>query len=364
MLLRLDLQLFADEKTEKATPNKRRETRKKGQVAKSQEVSASITLLLTFAFLSVGGKSFIEGCLNIYRHSFQEYLLWDLSIKSTQLLFNQLLLDTAKLIAPIFGVAFVAGLVANYIQVGFMFNTESLKMNLGKLNPIEGAKNILSMRSVVELLKSIFKITVTSIIVYLLISNNKNELFLLGEKNIWDSARFVGSLVIKIGLFVSASLFLMAIADYMYQKFEYEKKIRMSKQDIKDEYKKMEGDPHIKGQRKAKQRQMAMNRMISEVPKADVIITNPTHFAVAIRYDVATMEAPLVIAKGQDHVALKIKEIAKEHKIITVENKPLARALFAAVEIGETIPEELFNAVGEVLAYVYYQEGRYKGMMA
>jgi flagellar biosynthesis protein FlhB len=364
MLLRLDLQLFADEKTEKATPNKRRETRKKGQVAKSQEVSAALTLLITFGFFIVGGKSFIEGCLNIYRHSFQEYLLWDLSIKSTQLLFNQLLFDSAIVIAPIFVVVLVAGFVSNYAQVGFMFNIESLKMNLGKINPIEGAKNIFSMRSIVELLKSIFKIAVTSIVVYLIIWNNRGELFLLGEKNIWDAARFIGSLVIKIGLFVSASLFIMAIADYMYQKFEFEKKIRMSKQDIKDEHKKMEGDPFIKGQRRAKQRQMAMNRMIAEVPKADVIITNPTHFAVAIRYDVTTMEAPQVIAKGQDHIALKIKEIAKEHKIMTVENKPLARALFAAVEIGETIPEELFNAVGEVLAYVYYQEGRYKGMMA
>ncbi|MEH7253871.1 flagellar biosynthesis protein FlhB [Neobacillus niacini] len=364
MLLRLDLQLFAGEKTEKATPNKRRETRKKGQVAKSQEVSASLTLLLTFAFLSVGGKSFIEGCLNIYRHSFQEYLLWDLSIKSTQLMFNQLLLDVAILIAPIFGVALLAGFISNYMQVGFMFNLESIKMNLGKLNPIEGAKKIFSIRSLVELLKSIFKISVTSIIVYLVIWNNRSELFLLGEKNIWDSARFVASLVLKLGIYVSASLLIMAFCDYLFQKFEYEKKIRMSKQDIKDEHKKMEGDPFIKGQRRAIQRQMAMNRMIAEVPKADVIITNPTHFAVAIRYDVATMDAPQVIAKGQDHVALKIKEIAKEHKIITVENKPLARALFAAVEIGETIPEELFNAVGEVLAYVYYQEDRYKGMMA
>lgn len=175
-------------------------------------------------FLLIGGKSFIEGCLNIYRHSFQEYLLWDLSIKSTQLLFNQLLLDSAKLLAPIFMVVLVAGLVSNYAQVGFMFNTESLKMNLGKINPIEGAKNILSMRSLVELLKSIFKISVTSIIVFIVIWNSKSELFLLGEKNIWDAARFIGTLIIKIGLYVSASLFVMAIADFMYQKFEFEKK--------------------------------------------------------------------------------------------------------------------------------------------
>ena len=184
----------------------------------------------------------------------------------------------------------------------------------------------------------------------------------MGEKPLWDSARFIASITLQTGLAVAAILGVLAGADYLYQRYEHEKKLRMSKQDIKDEFKKMEGDPHIKGQRKAIQRQMSMNRMMQEVPKADVVITNPTHFAVAIRYDMSAMQAPEVIAKGQDHVALKIKEIAREHKIMTVENKPLARALFASVEIGDAIPEELFNAVGEILAYVYFQEGRFKGM--
>ena len=166
-----------------------------------------------------------------------------------------------------------------------------------------------------------------------------------------------------MGLAVALSLVVLSIADYIYQKYEFEKKLRMSKQDIKDEYKKSEGDPFIKGQRRQKQRELAMNRMIQEVPKADVLITNPTHFAIAIRYDMETMDAPQVIAKGKDYIALKMREIAKEHQVMTVENKPLARALFAAVEIGDSIPEEMFHAVGEILAYVYFQEGRYKGMM-
>jgi flagellar biosynthetic protein FlhB len=312
----------------------------------------------------IAGKSLIEGCLNIYRHSYQEYLLWDFSISSTQLLFNQLLFDAAKLVAPFFGVVMVAGLIANYAQVGFMFNFESIKMNLGKLNPIQGMKRIFSIRSLVELLKSIMKIVLTSGIAYWIIMRQKDELVSLGEKNIVDASRFIGSLITQIGIAIAASLAILAAADYLFQKFDYEKKLRMSKQEIKDEYKKMEGDPFIKGQRRAKQRQLAMNRMIQEVPKADVIITNPTHFAVAIRYDIETMAAPEVIAKGKDHIALKIKEIAKQNKIMTVENRPLARALFASVEIGEAIPEELFNAVGEILAYVYFQEGRYKGVKA
>lgn len=191
----------------------------------------------------------------------------------------------------------------------------------------------------------------------------KEELFTIGKKNLIDASRLIGSLTLQIGMTVAICLVVIAAMDYFYQRFEFEKKLRMSKQDIKDEYKKMEGDPFIKGKRRAKQREISMNRMMQEVPKADVVITNPTHFAIAIKYDFGTMDAPVVIAKGKDHIALKIKEIAKQHKIMTVENRPLARALYASVEIGESIPEELFNAVGEILAYVYYQEGRYKGMM-
>ncbi|WP_066366993.1 flagellar biosynthesis protein FlhB [Neobacillus fumarioli] len=362
-MLRFDLQFFAGEKTEKATPNKRKEARKKGQTAKSPEVSSAITLLFSFAFLLVGGKSLVEGCMSIFRHSFQEYLLWDVTMSNTEVLYKQLLWEAAKLMAPIFAVVLAAGLIANFAQVGFMINPAGLKMKFGKINPLQGMKNIFSLRSVVEFIKSILKIVITSTVVFLLIWNQKTELFALGSKNIWDAAGVIGSLFLKVGIAASGSLVVLAVADYFYQKFEYEKNLRMSKQEIKEEFKKMEGDPVIKGKRKAKQREMAMNRMMQEVPKADVVITNPTHFAVAIRYDFQTMDAPLVIAKGQDYIALKIKEIARNNQIMTVENKPLARTLFHSVEIGETIPEELFHAVGEILAYVYYQEGRYKGMM-
>jgi flagellar biosynthesis protein FlhB len=363
-MLQLNLQFFAEEKTEKATPTKRREARKKGQIAKSPEISSALTLLLAFGFFMIGGKAFVDGCFNIFRHSFQDYLLWDLSISSTQLLFNQLLWEAVKLVGPIFAVVLGAGLIANFAQVGFMFNPGSLKMNLGKLNPLQGLKNMFSLRSLVELIKSLLKLGITSFIVFSVIMKQKDELFTMGQKNILDNSRLIGSLIIQIGLSAAASLLVLAVADFLYQKYEYEKKLRMSKQEIKDEHKKSEGDPFIKGKRRSIQRQLAMNRMMQDVPKADVVITNPTHFAVAIRYDFETMDAPQVIAKGQDHIAIKIKEIAKQNKITTVENRPLARALFASVEIGEPIPEELFNAVGEILAYVYYQEGRYKGMMA
>jgi flagellar biosynthetic protein FlhB len=361
-MLRLNLQFFSGEKTEKATPHKRQEVRKKGQVAKSVEVSSALTLLFCFAYLMIAGKSFIEGCMEIFRKSFSEYLLWDVSIESTKLLFYQLLLETGKLLLPLFAIALAAGLTANFLQVGFMFNMEALKIKLEKINPINGMKNLFSLRSLVEMIKSILKMVITSGIVFWVVWRKKAELFSIGAKSIWDAARFIGSLAIQIGLVVALCLVVLAAADYFYQKFDYEKKLRMSKQDIKDEYKKLEGDPLIKGQRRAVQRQLAMNRMIQEVPKADVVITNPTHYAVALRYDFNTMAAPEVIAKGKDYIALKIKEAAKEHKVMIVENKPLARALYASCDIGEMIPEELFNAVGEILAYVYFQEGRFKEM--
>lgn len=359
-MLRLDLQFFSD-KTEKATPEKRRQARKKGQIAKSPEVAPAVTLLLCFLYLLVQGPALVEGFFHIFRHSFQEYFRYDLSIESTGQIFNQLLVEAAKLTAPILVVVLAAGLAANYAQVGIM--QKPIKMDFARLNPLSGFKQMFSFRTVVELLKSIFKMVIISFIVYTMILKQKSQLFSLGEKNIWDAAAAIGSLIIQIGLMVSLSLVILAAADYFYQRFDYEKKLRMSKEEIKEEYKKAEGDPHIKGKRKARQRELAMNRMMQEIPKADVVITNPTHFAVAIRYDFETMDAPEVIAKGKDYVAQKIKEVAKEHEIMTVENVPLARALFATVEIGQTIPEELFNAVGEILAYVYYQEGRYKGMM-
>jgi flagellar biosynthesis protein FlhB len=194
--------------------------------------------------------------------------------------------------------------------------------------------------------------------VYTTLMGEKAKLLGLGHAPLESTFSFIASLTLKLGIKIGAILIVLAIFDYIYQKYEYEKSLKMSKQDIKDEYKKSEGDPLIKGKIRAKQRQMAMQRMMQEVPKADVIITNPTHFAVALKYDSNNMQAPTVIAKGADYVALKIKEVAKKNGIITMENKPLARAIFAQVEIGESIPAELFQAVAEVLAYVYKMKGK------
>ena len=358
MALRLDLQFFSDEKTEKATPQRRQEKRKKGQVAKSSEVPQALVLFGTMLLLSFLGGWIFEKLLTIFRITFTKYLGTEITPQRTQSIFEQLLFDVALIVAPIFLIAFVFAILGNFIQIGTLFTTEPLKMKLDRINPIQGAKRIFSIRSIVELIKSLLKITVLAVCLYNVLWNKKEEILLLSQKSIGYSVSFIGSLIIQLGIAASICLIILAAFDYMYQKFEFEKSIRMSKKDIKDEIKKTEGDPLIKSKIKEKQRQMSLNRMIQELPKADVLITNPTHYAVAIQYDPETMEAPKVIAMGKDHLALKIKEKARELDIVIMENKPLARALYNSVDIGDYIPEELFIAVAEVLAYVYRLKGK------
>lgn len=356
----LDLQFFASEKTEKATPQKRQESKRKGQVAKSAEVPAALIMLGGIMLLNFLGGWILDRLLAIFQINFTQYIGWEWSPENIRTLFEQMTFNAIMITAPIMIIAMVFGFLGNYIQVGSLFTTEPLKMKLERLNPIEGAKKIFSMRALVELVKSLLKIAIIGFAAFNVLWSAKEELFLLSQKSIGDSLSFIGSLVFKVGMVASIILLVLAIMDYMYQKYEFEKGIRMSKQDIKDEFKKAEGDPLIKSKIKERQRQMSMNRMIQDLPNADVLITNPTHYAIAIKYDAETMEAPMVIAMGKDHLALKIKEKAKELEIVIMENKPLARALYNQVEIGDYVPEELFLAVAEVLAYIYRLKGKIK----
>jgi flagellar biosynthetic protein FlhB len=354
----IDLQLFAQEKTEKATPRKQQDARKKGQVAKSAELPSAIILLFVFLLLFFMGEYLVSHILNIFRRGLTEYLLWDLTIKSTDVMFKQLTMESFKILFPLLLVTLIAGILGNYLQIGFLFSTEPLKAKLNKINPLEGAKRILSIRSLVELVKSVLKVAATSSVAIVILHGALAEFPRLADKSPWLVASFVATLMIQLGLVISLLLVVIAIFDYMYQKYDHDKQQRMSKQDIKDEYKKTEGDPLIKGKIKEKQREMAMSRMMNELPKADVIITNPTHYAIAISYTADLMNAPVVLAKGKDFVALKMKEKAKEFNIVTMENRPLARALYDHVEIGEEVPEDLFKAVAEVLVYVYRLKGK------
>lgn len=355
-LLEVNLQLFAEDgKTEKATPKRKQDARGKGQVLQSKEANTALVLLFVFLTLKLLGGYMFSTINSFWVRLMEEYPKQK-DIFSTAVLsklFYESIICISKILAPILAVSLITGLAICYAQVGVLFTTETLKIKLDRINPLSGLKRIFSMRSIAELLKSILKIFFIGYIAYSYIKGEiVNVLNLMGMEPL-DSAVYIFSVSINVALRICFALLFIALLDYVYQWWDYEKSLKMTKQEIKEEYKQMEGNPEIKGKIKQKQRQMSMRRMMTEVPKADVVITNPTHFAIAIKYDASIGAAPIVLAKGQDYVAQRIKEIARENKIEIVENKPLARQLFATVEIGEAIPQDLYQAVAEVLAFVY-----------
>ncbi len=348
-----DLQRFDDggDKTEEPTAKKRADARKKGQVARSQELNAAFVLLIGFLTLRVLWE-YIYDNIAQYTIYIYSHLAQSVSIEGLMELFIGIMIVLAKTVMPIMLVILIIGLAVNLFQVGFMFSTEQLEFKLDKLNPINGFGRIFSKRSLVELFKSIFKIIVIGYFLYLYL---KDQIPLVPQFIFFDlpqSLATAADIIFTMAFQVVGVIMVMAAADYAYQKWQMTQDLKMSKQEVKDEYKQTEGDPQIKGKIRQKQRQMAMQRMMSEVPKADVIVTNPTHLAIALRYSKG-MVAPLVVAKGQDIVAERIKQIAREHHIMIVENKPVARALYQAVEVGGVVPAELYQAVAEILAYVY-----------
>ncbi|MGL4523279.1 MAG: flagellar biosynthesis protein FlhB [Bacilli bacterium] len=359
-MLILNLQQFAGEKTEEATPKKREDSRKKGQLAKSQDVVSGTMLLVSFYYLYTM-ESYISDELQKYlQKHFQESIFLEPSREHMLPIYLDTLLIMGKIGGPLLLIAGFTAIAMNVFQVGIMFTTETIQFKPEKLNPIDGFKRIFSMRSIVELFKSIFKILLIGVAAFSVLFLYFPEILKAPFLSFSDAASMTYRTVMLTGIIGSASILFVSVFDFAYQKFDFEKSIRMSKQDIKDEMKQMEGDPQIKGKIKQKQREMAMRRMMSEVPQADVIITNPTHFAIALKYDEGKSSAPVVVAKGVDFLALRIRELAKEHAIQTVENKPLARALYDSVEVGREIPEEFFKAVAEVLAYVYRVNGSIK----
>lgn len=351
--LRVNLQHFAQEKTEKATPKKKLDSRKKGQVAKSMEVPSSFILFFTFMFLLLFSGYMNDGIHNLFKVSLIEYIQWDLTADNLKVIFSQLIYHFMLLLAPIFIIVILLGIIGNYVQFGFLATTDPLKPKFNKMNPLEGAKRIFSIRALVEFAKSVLKLIIIAAVSYLILYHQRMNMMSLSHLPLERILQYVGTITVILGLVIGLFLIAVAILDYLYQRYDFEKNQRMSKQEVKDEFKKTEGDPLIKSKIREKQRQMAMQRMMQDLPDADVVVTNPTHYAVALKYDASTMESPQVIAKGKNYLALRIKEKAKEHGIVTMENKPLAQALYSQVEIGENVPEELFQAVAEVLAYVY-----------
>lgn len=356
--LKLNYQLFAgggDDKTEKATPKKKSDARKKGQVFQSREMSASLILLLMIVSMNAFGSILYQQLSGFIKKAFTEYLTnkdaFDTGILAK--LFIDGVTVLAKTSLPLLLIAMVAGLLAAYAQVGILFTLETLRPQGDRINPLSGFKRIFSMRSVVELVKSIIKISIVSWVAYSYLKSKSNEVVALMNKDLLDILSFVGKSAFDVALRICVAMIIVGFLDYLYQRYDYEKSLKMTKQEVKEEFKQMEGNPEIKSKIKQKQRQMSMKRMMQEIPKADVVITNPTHFAVAIKYDSEKASAPIVVAKGQDYIALRIKQIATDNKVQIVENKPLARTLFSTVDIGQQIPPELYQAVAEILAFVY-----------
>ncbi|WP_096435395.1 flagellar biosynthesis protein FlhB [Alteribacter populi] len=360
MYITVDLQFFSQEKTEKATPKKRKESRNKGQVAKSTDVNTAFILLFVFLFLWFIGSFAAEQLFTLSQFTFENLLMTELTEENVQALFLDLTYQVVMIVGPIMFVAMIGAILSNYMQVGFLVAPEAIKMKLSKIDPIKGFKRIYSVRALVEFLKSMLKISLVGLVTFTIIWVYMDDILKLSLYSVGEGVRMIGTLTVMMGLAVALLLVFLSILDYMYQKYDHEKNIKMSKQDVKDEHKKTEGDPLIKSKVKEKQRQMAMSRMMQEVPKADVVITNPTHYAVALQYDEGDMQAPTVMAKGVDYVALKLIGIAKHHNVVTVENRPLARALYSQTEIGDEVPEDLFKAVAEVLAYVYQIQRKVK----
>ncbi len=347
----VDLQLFAGEKTEEPTAKRKADARKKGQVGRSQEVNAAFVLLVGFLILRLLGGNAVAEIINYSTYIFGN-LNADINEETIMQMFIGMIILLAKTSMPLMVFIMIIGLAMNIAQVGFMFTTEQLQFNPGKLSPISGFKRMFSKRSLVELVKSLVKIIIIGYFVFSYLSEEIFQIPKLIYMDLMAGLNRMSDSIFTLAFKIIGVFMRMAALDYAYQKWQNNQDLKMSKQEVKEEFKQQEGDPKIKGKIRQKQRQMAMARMMQEVPKADVIVTNPTHFAVALKYD-SGMSAPVVVAKGQDLVAQKIKELARESRIPIVENKPLARALYATVEIGGAIPHEMYKAVAEVLAYVY-----------
>ncbi|QTA38560.1 flagellar biosynthesis protein FlhB [Thermosipho ferrireducens] len=351
---KINIQLFADpDKTEKATPRKRQKAREEGQVPVSREFTSGLALLAGIMAMWFVGKGMIYSLKEAFVFfaqlpSYDTINISDLGIY-TWIAFQKLAINVVLFVAMILAV----GVFTGFLQTRFLFTFKALKFDLSKINPISGLKRMFSMRSLFELLKSIFKLIIVGYVGYLVVKSRWNDLLLTPNMSVDEGALLIWNITFEMLTKCGIALLAIAFADYFFSRYEYEKNIRMTKQEVKEEFKEVEGNPEIKKRQRQIMMQYAMHRMMQEVPEATVVVTNPTHFAVAIKYDNEEMSAPVVVAKGADKLAERIKQIARENRVPIMRNPKLARELYFSVEVGEEIPKKLYRAVAEVLAYVY-----------
>ncbi|MFA5385541.1 MAG: flagellar biosynthesis protein FlhB [Eubacteriales bacterium] len=348
----------AQDKTEKATPHKLQEARQSGQVAKSADLNAALIFLFMASFIWLTRGLFLNNMSGFLAGFFEHVLSTQGDGTDFIQFFIRISLQAFYVLLPYLAVPLIIAVGANLLQVGFLFAPGVLSPKTERLNPFNGFQKIFSSRSFFELAKTLLKIAVIGFVTYRLVRNQLPGLIELFRCGIRETVMTIASFGTLILLYGGLIYFILAIIDYVYQRFQYQKSMRMSKQEIKEEMRQTEGDPLIKSQIRRRQRQIAFNRIQQEVPRATVVITNPTHFAVALLYKDKEMDAPEVTAKGAGDIALQIKKIARENNVPLVENKELAKFLYYKVEIGEKIPAALYQIVAEIIAHVYRLRGK------
>ncbi len=340
------------DKTEQATDQRREEFRKRGQVAMTRELGSAVFFLVGAGLIYVSGRFFLQNIFEIFNRTMGGDLIQLFRDGKLNDIFSFLGLKLVVLTGPVFIVALVIGVGSHVVQTGFLQIEDALSPNIEKLNPLNSLGRIFSMRGVAELFKSVLKMSAIGFVMYLLLNSEVEKIPYLAGYSISQLLTYLGEILFKLLMGTGFFMLALALADYFFQRWQLEREMMMTKEEVKQEMKSRDGDPLIKARIRKMQREIATRKMMSEIPKADVVITNPTHIAVVLKYS-DKLPAPQLIAKGMDHMAEKIKQIARENNIPVIENKPLARTIFKTMKIGQVIPRELFVAVAEVLSYVF-----------
>ncbi len=341
------------DKTEKPTPKRRREAQEKGQSARSRDLTQAFVFLNAVVVLGFMGAVLFGQMQLVISSTWRELLLEEISLNNIEQIIRHGVFSVMKLAAPLVLLTLLIGFSATGLQSGFRFSSHNLKPKLKGLSPASNLKRIFSKRGLMQLLKASLLIGIISYLGYSAITGSMGDFLGLALMDVKSGIRLFGDFIFSLCLKISLLLTVIGVIDYIFQKYKFEEDLKQSKQEVKEDMKATEGDPLVKGRIRRLQREMARKRMMAAVPEADVVITNPTHFAVALKYEVENMEAPMVVAKGRGFLAQRIKELAAQHGVPTVENKPLAQALFKTAEVGEQVPGDLYRAVAQVLAYVY-----------
>lgn len=372
-LISYHLQWFAKdgpggEKTEEPTAKRLQDARNDGKVTKSKELTDAFDLIVLFLVLKIFVSYVYNGLLNMFSFvyeripEFVESNAKDMPAHSIALVFQNVIVEALKIVAPFFAFGFVVCVLVSVLQVGWKVTAKPMQPKLDKFNPINGFKRIISKDSLFELVKSIAKIALIAYVAYTEISKNADDLFVLYDIPLMQAVILCGQIILNAGLKISIIYLILGVADWFYQKHKFHEDMKMTKQEVKDEYKNTEGNPEIKGRQRQRMQEASRRRMMQDVPKADVIITNPTHLAIALKYEPGEGTAPVVVAKGEDYLALKIREIAAENHVEIVENKPLARALYPMVDVGQEIPPQFYEAVAQIFATVESLNRKFKEM--